>query len=92
MTCPNCGAEFEGERCPNCGRAATRAPLRTAALLVAVSAVVPCAWMGACSGVIAAFATGQGGSARRVLTIGAVGAGVAVFVGLVSWFRARRGG
>ena len=49
MTCPNCGQEFEGDRCPNCGRPVAASPARLGALALWVSLVTPLAAFGACA-------------------------------------------
>jgi hypothetical protein len=57
MTCPNCGQEFEGNRCPNCGRPTTSTGSRIAAALVVILLVLPAGVFGACSAVVLALAT-----------------------------------
>ena len=52
MTCPNCGREFEGERCPQCGRPAHSSSGRTTAIILIVLAVVPCGVFGACTALL----------------------------------------
>lgn len=47
MTCPNCDRDFEGFICPNCGYAGG-ASKRTEAVLLAIFAALPLAYMGGC--------------------------------------------
>lgn len=56
MTCPNCAQEFEGNRCPNCGRPATNASSRIAAVFILVFLVLPAGLFGACS-VVSVFSS-----------------------------------
>ena len=49
MTCPNCGQEYEGARCPHCGRPSSNAANRVVAVVIAIFLVLPLALVGACS-------------------------------------------
>jgi hypothetical protein len=54
MKCRNCGKEFEGRWCPDCGRAAATGSNRVWAVLIAVLLFCPAAYVGTCSAVVLA--------------------------------------
>ncbi len=87
MKCPNCAQDFEGERCPNCGRPRQNSAGRVGAVAVLILFVLPIASIGAC---FAAAGTGQfsflgTGMDNSLLLIAAAFIGVAI-VGLF-WMR-----
>ena len=49
MKCPNCGQEFDGGRCPNCGHPAGSGKYKGCAVLIAIFAFLPFAFVGGCS-------------------------------------------
>lgn len=84
MTCPNCGSEYQGDRCPNCGRPASSSGGRIAAVVILIFLVIPAALFGACS--IYAVVGSSGGSSyeanswRSIFGLMAA-VGIAVFIG-----------
>ena len=60
MNCPNCGREFEGDRCPNCGTPAARTGGRIGAVVVVLFLTLPFALFGACSSLLVAGSVSGG--------------------------------
>ena len=75
MTCPNCGQEFEGARCPHCGRPKAGSGGRNAAVVVAVLLVFPSAVFGACAVMLG---VSDGGRLGRIDPFAVVGFGALV--------------
>lgn len=82
MKCPNCGREFEGNRCPNCGFSPPQGGNRIVAIILLVFLTLPSAAIGACSG-YAVIASGRdtAGFWQLFAAIGAVA--LVVFAGSI---------
>jgi hypothetical protein len=81
MTCPNCGQEFDGGRCPHCGRPTSNTGSRIAAVFLLVFLVLPAGLFGACSVLGLAGAS----SSRDLLTAGMCLVFAAGGLGLAYW-------
>ena len=60
MICPNCTQEFDGPRCPNCGRPAVPKGNRVVAVILLVLLTLPLALFGACSALLLSSSSGLG--------------------------------
>ncbi|RYG27048.1 hypothetical protein EON82_00910 [bacterium] len=89
MICPNCGHDFNGGRCPNCGRPIYRTFNRVAAVVVMLLLVIPSALVGACSAIGGIQSvTGPVGSGGYWIIFAIVGMlALAVFAGSLALFR-----
>ncbi len=83
MTCPNCGQEFDGGRCPNCGRPRLKNGFKVAAILLLVLVALLSALMGGCAivvGVASLFGPGGFWSGAPAILFGTILIGAVVSI------------
>ena len=84
--CSNCGQTFQGNRCPNCGKAVRTTGNAILAVIMAIFVMLPLGLFGACSGVLGVMSLGSRGSFGEVMPLmlmAAAGIGAAIGVGVL---------
>jgi hypothetical protein len=91
MTCPNCGQEFEGGHCPNCGRPASKLGKRVVAILLLVIFAIPFSCTGACFVIAGASSIGSDTSLNwSDVAIGLGATALIIGVGIGAFYLAQR--
>ena len=87
MICPNCAQEYDGDRCPNCGRL-TRGASRGAAWIVFAFLVLPTSAIGTCSLVMGLPELGTPAAKGEGLVVlwFCIFVSLSLFVGSVAYF------